>query len=173
VRNPELRRLLDRTAVQTLELNGPSERFLPQGVELLDHWVSVPFGAVLFHIPGDCDLSPWGRATFDYAAFELVEGSWEKRGGGGHGTEAVQTAGTKWGSGLHRIGAGHHDEIRVSTAVATCDVAWIELQVGGSEARRQLGAHGFCLFGTTKSTPNTYAQGIDAHQQPLGPAFLL
>jgi hypothetical protein len=173
VRNPELRRLLDRTAAETLRLNRPSGRSLPQGVELLDHWLSVPFGAVLFHIPGACDLSPWGRAHFDFTDFGLVDGSWEKRGGGGHGTEAVAGVGDRRGPGLHRIGAGRHDEIRLSTAVATCDVAWIELQIGGLRTRRQLGTHGYCLLGTTQSEPDVYAQGIDGLQLPLGPAFLL
>jgi hypothetical protein len=62
----ELRRVLDLAAVETLELNRPSTRPLPDGAELLDYWLDARYGAVLFRVAGELASNPYGLAALDH-----------------------------------------------------------------------------------------------------------
>jgi hypothetical protein len=50
---------------------------------------------------------------------------------------------------------------------ATADVQTIELRSGATVTSRPPGRDGFCLLGITHSDPITYAQALDADDNPF------
>ena len=95
------------------------------------------------------------------------------RGAGGSGTSTASEILAELGVGLHRLGGGSRDPVRLTEAIASPEVVSIELRSDQGVSRRAPGVDGFCLLGITHSDPITYARPLDANGQPLGSQRLL
>ncbi len=70
------------------------------------------------------------------------------------------------GAGLHRLGGGSRDPLRLTVALASPDIATIELRHDRARSTRPPGVGGFYLFGITHGDPITYARPLDSDGQP-------
>jgi hypothetical protein len=146
---------------------------LPEGVRLLDSWSNKRDGAVLFWIEQELDPHRWGQATLHHERFELDKDCWHPAGGGGHSCETAEVLLGRMGPGLHRLGAGYRDPVRVTMAIASREVVTIELRTERGSTTRRPGADGFCIFGITFSDPITYAHPLYVSGQSLGEPLIL
>jgi hypothetical protein len=146
---------------------------LPDGVRLPDRWSNKRDGAVLFWIDRELNPHDWGQAMLHHERFELDNDCWHPAGGGGHSCETAKALLDRTGPGLHRLGGGYRDPVRVTMAIASRDVATIELRSERGSTTRPPGADGFCILGITFSDPITYAHPLDASGQSLGEPLIL
>ena len=162
----DLHRQLSLAAVVRLE-SGDAEVDLPAGVRVLDCWRSGEHGAVLFWADRELDAWGFGEAVLHHVDLEWVDGIWRGHGGGGAGTfNAAEILGDL-GPGLHRLGGSSADPVRLTQAIASPEVAMIELRSDRGVSSRPPGADGFCLLGITHSDPITYASALDTDGRPL------
>jgi len=146
---------------------------LPAGVRILDNWRSGKYGAVLFWVGQELD--PWGsgEAALHHEGLELVDGEWRSRGGGGGNSSTAGEILARKGIGLHRMGGGSRDPVRLIQAITSPEVVTIELRSDQGVSLRAPGVDGFCMFGITHSDPITYACPLDVQGQPIGSDRLL
>jgi hypothetical protein len=77
------------------------------------------------------------------------------------------------GRGLHRLGGGGRDPLRLTIAIASPDVSTIQLRSQQSITDRAPGVDGFSLLGITHTDPITYAHPLDARGSQIGSEPLL
>jgi hypothetical protein len=164
----DLHRQLNRAAVARLESGTDVEAELPVGIRILDSWHSGEHAAVLFSADRELDLWGFGHAVLQQINLRWVERAWHARGGGAAGTFSAAEILADLDPGLHRLGGSSCDPVRLTQAMATPEVATIELRSSDREvSRRTPGVDGFCLLGTTYSDPITYASAVDLAGLPL------
>lgn len=168
----DLHEQLTRAAIARLE-SGGAESEHPAGVRVLDKWRSGEYAAVLFWADRELDVWGSGEAVLHHVDLELVDGIWHGRGGGGAGTFSAGDILGNLGCGLHRGGGSSADPVRLTRAIASTEVAMIELRSGHGVSWRPPGVDGFCLLGITHSDPITYASALDTDGRPLPGAPLL
>src|SRR6202035_5976498 len=108
-----------------------------------------------------------------HQGLELIDGVWRSRGGGGGNTSTAGEILAKKGVGLHRLGAGPRDPVRLIQAIASPEVVSIELRSDQGVSSRSPGVDGLCVFGITHDDPITYARPLEAQGQPVGTESLL
>jgi hypothetical protein len=164
---------LPRCAIAAIDTTADTSVALPAGVRILDHWRNGRYGGVLFWVGRELD--PWGSgdAALHHEGLELIDGAWRWRGGGGGGTSAAGEILARKGVGLHRLGSGLKDPVRLIQAIASPEVVTIELRSDLGVSLHAPGVDGFCLFGITHSDPITYACPLDLQGQPVGSERLL
>jgi hypothetical protein len=153
-------------AVARVEL-GDAEVDLPSGVRVLDSWCSGDHVAVLFWVDRELDLWGFGHAVLHHVALQCADGLWHGRGGGGAGTLSIAEILGDLGPGLHRLGGSSRDSVRLTRAIASPEVAMIELRSDRAVSARRPGVDGLCLLGITHSDPITYASALDADGAPM------
>lgn len=130
---------------------------------MLDCWRDRSYGAVLFWVDRELALLSPDRAALHCVQCELVSGSWRSRGSGGATTQSASELVAEKGPGLHRLGGGSAgDPVRLTYAIASREVATIELRSDSGKSERRPGADGFCLLGITHQDPITYAYALDS-----------
>lgn len=138
---------------------------LPAGVKALDLWSKGQYGSVLFWLDRNRDLSivSHGRTPlYHHDAEHYPDGGWRSTGGGSHSTyEPGQILANK-APGIHKLGGGTRDPVRVTIGIATHDVAAIRLRDKAGAHERPPGADGFFLLGITHQDPITYVYAIDS-----------
>jgi hypothetical protein len=140
---------------------------LRPGVRVLDRWSDGDYGGVLFWVSQELDLWGFGKAVLHTVSCELIDGAWQERGGGGGGARPAGEILARTGPGLHRHGSHGSDPLRLTRAIASPDVASIQLRSDVGVSERQPGIDGFCLIGITHQDPITYAHALDAAGLPL------
>ena len=169
----EVLQAVQRVAKAALESRPDAAGGLPAGVRLLDSWWGRRDGAVVFWIDRSLNLHGQGQALLHHEQFERHQHDWQPAGAGSGSCESPQVLIARLGRGLHRLGGGGRDPLRLTTAIASGEVATIELRSDHGSTIRRPGADGFCLFGITFSDPITYAHPLDAAQRSLGEPLLL
>lgn len=169
----DLHKQLTLAAAARLE-SGGAEINLPAGVRVLDSWRSGDHAAVMFWADREVDVWESGEAVLHHVDLELVDEIWHGRGGGGAGTFSAAEILGDLGCGLHRLGGSSADPVRLTRAIASTEVAMIELRSDHGVSSRPPGVDGFCLLGITHSDPITYASALDTDGRPLpgGPLLL-
>lgn len=146
---------------------------LPDGVTLLDRWSNKRYGAVLFWVSSDMGLHDWGLPSLERVDFEWTGDEWHSaRGGGISGATAPELVHDR-GPGLHRLGGGGRDPLRLTIAIASPDVSTVQLRSQQGIADRAPAVDGFSLLGITHTDPITYAHPLDARGSPVGSEPLL
>jgi hypothetical protein len=163
---------LTHAAIARLEPGG-AEIELPAGVRVLDNWRSAEYAAVLFWADRELDVWGSGEAVLHHVDLKLVDGIWHGCGRGGAGTFSAAEILGDLGCGLHRVGGSSADPVRLTRAIASTEVAMIELRSDHGVLSRPPGVDGFCLLGITHSDPITYASALDTDGRPLPGAPLL
>ena len=122
---------------------------------------------MLFWADRELDAWGFGEAVLHHVDLEWVDGIWRGHGAGGAGTfNAAEILGDL-GPGLHRLGGSSADPVRLTQAIASQEVAMIELRSDRGVSSRPPGLDGFCLLGITHSDPITYASALDTDGRPL------
>ena len=83
---------------------------------------------MLFWVNRELDLWGFGHAVLHHVDLELIDGAWRGRGGGGGGTFSASEILAEMGVGLHRLGGSSSDPARLTQAIASPEVASIELR---------------------------------------------
>jgi hypothetical protein len=169
----DLSRELELAAIARFESDADAGAGLRSGVRMLDCWRDARYGAVLFWVDRELDLRGFGHAVLHNAHFELANGVWRTRGGGGGGTFTASEILAEKGVGLHRLGGSSCDPMRLTLAIASPEVSSVELRNDHGISSRAPGVDGFCLLGITHSDPITYARPLDADGRPLASEPLL
>lgn len=144
------------------------------GVAPLDLWSNGRYGSVLFWVDRDLDISGFGHAMLiHHNAKRLQDGNWRSTGSGGMASDEPERIRAGLPSGLHRLGAGSQDPMRVTIGIATPDVAAIRLRDNNTARERPLGADGFFLLGITYQDPITYASALNSKGEEISGEPLL
>jgi hypothetical protein len=159
--NLELRSAIGRIAVGCLGAGRLLASGLPTGVRGLDLWTDGRYGSVLFWVDREVDISGFGHAILLHHNAKLQDGEWRSTGSGGMGSYEPEQILRGLRPGLHRLGSGTQDPMRVTIGIGTCDVSAIQLRNENGTRARPLGADGFFLLGITFQDPITYAYAID------------
>ncbi len=138
----ELMRTIKDAAKARLDSGPDAAAGLPDGARLLDSWQSKRDGAVLFWIDEELDPNGWGQAMLHHERFELGENGWQPAGGGGHSCETAEQLIDRLGCGLHRLGGGYRDPVRVTFAIASREVSMIALRSAARRSARPPGLTG-------------------------------
>lgn len=154
-----LSRELDLLAMAELESGHETAVALPHGVRVLDSWRDGDHGAVLCWVDRELGLWRHGNAVLRLVHCDLVDDVWRS---GGWGTFTAAEILAETGGGLHRLGGGGHDPVRVTVAIVSSEVSSIQLRSDQRMVERRPGEDGFCLFGITRHDPITYAHPLDA-----------
>ena len=109
----------------------------------------------------------FGEAVLHHVDLEWVDGVWQGHGGGGAGAFSAAEILGDLGPGLYRLGGSSADPVRLTRAIASPEVAMIELRSARGVSSRAPGVDGFCLLGITHSDPITYASALDTDGRPL------
>ena len=118
-----------------------------------------------------CSGRPWarrmgfGEAVLHHVDLEWVDGIWRGHGGGGAGTFNAAEILDDLGPGLHRLGGSSADPVRLTQAIASPEVAMIELRSDRGVSSRPPGLDGFCVFRDHAQRPNHLCLGAE-HRQP-------
>ena len=160
-------------AIATLEGAPESAIRLSPGVRVLDSSRRDERGAVLFWVNRELDLWGRGHAMLHHVDLERVDGAWRGRGGGGGGSMSASEILAEMGIGLHRLGGASSDSVRLTWAIASPEVASIELRTADGIRSRHPGDDGFCLLGIDSGDSITYARALDTHGCPLAGEPLL
>jgi hypothetical protein len=169
----ELMRTIKVVARARLESVPDAAAGLPKGVRLLDSWHTKRDRAVLFWIDKELDPHGWGQAMLHHERFELAEDGWHPAGAGGHSCDTAEELVDRLGPGLHRLGGGYRDPLRVTMAIASREVSMIALSSDGRRSMRRPGVDGLSLFGITFNDPITYAHPLDQAGHSLASEPLL
>jgi hypothetical protein len=146
---------------------------LPPGARVLDSWRRDERGAVLFWVDRELDLWGHGHAVLHHLELQRVDGAWRGRGGGGGASLTASEILAETGLGLHCLGGASSDSVRLTWAIASPEVASIELRTQGSIRSRHPGHDGFCLLGSDSRDSITYAHALDTNGRPLAGEPLL
>jgi hypothetical protein len=165
--------ILTATAQSALTGDSRPGAELPDGARLLDRWSNKRYGAVLFWVDSDMGLHDWGMPSLEDVHFDWTRDGWHSNSGGGSSTATAPELLEDRGPGLHRLGGGGRDPLRLTIAIASPDVHTIQLRSQQGIADRAAGADGFCLFGITHTDAITYAHPLDAHGSQIGSEALL
>jgi hypothetical protein len=171
----ELRAAIGRWALSSLEAGTLLDAGSPAGVTPLDLWSNGRYGSVLVWVDRELDLSDFGHAlVIHHNAKRLQDGNWRSTGSGGMGSHEPKRILAGLSSGLHRLGGGAQDPMRVTIGIATPDVAAILLRDKHTARERPPGADGFFLLGITYQDPITYASALNSKGEeiPGGPLLL-
>lgn len=165
----ELRHAIGRIALECLDAETLLAASLPAGVRALDLWTNGCYGSVLFWVDRELDISDFGHAMLIHHNAKRLHGEeWRSTGSGGMGSHEPEQILADLPSGLHKLGAGSQDPMRVTTGIASRDVAAIRLRDEHADAREcPLGADGFFLVGITHQDPITYAYAINRGGEEL------
>lgn len=157
----ELMRELDLAAAAALD-SGAGSRSLRGGVRLLDAWRDGSHGAVLFWLDGARGLWDADHPVLHHVDCELHDGAWRCRGSGAAWAQSAGEILARTGPGLHRLGGGSQDPVRVTCAIASPEVTTIELRSARGVSERRPGVDGFCILGITHQEPITYAHAFSS-----------
>jgi hypothetical protein len=158
---------LELAAAAVLESGARSQELRP-GIRVLDWWRDRPHGGVLFWVESGLGFISPDRPTLYCVQCELVNGAWRGCGSGGGTMRSASELIAERGPGLHRLGgASAGDPVRLTHAIASPEVATIELRSDRGHTHRRPGMDGFCLLGITHDDPITYAHALDATGDPL------
>jgi hypothetical protein len=146
---------------------------LPDGATLLDRWSNKRYGAVLFWVNGDMGLHDWGLPSLERVDFDWTAERWHSASGGGISAATAPELVHERGPGLHRLGGGGRDPLRLTIAIASPDVSTIQLRSQQSITDRAPGVDGFSLLGITHTDPITWAHPLDARGSQIGSEPLL
>lgn len=164
----ELRAQISRIARVALAAGMPAAVGLPAGVKALDLWSNGRYGSVLFWVDRELDISDFGHAVLIHDnAKRFPDGKWRSTGGGAMGSYEPQRILADLPPGLHKLGAGSQDPMRVTVAIASPDVDEIRLRDANSTHERPPGVDGFCLLGITHQDPITYAYALNSEGEKL------
>lgn len=159
--NHELESAIGRIALGCLGAGGLRASGLPTGVRGLDLWTDGRYGSVLFWVDRELDISGFGHTMLLNHNAKLQDGEWHSTGSGGMASDEPEQILCDLGPGLHKLGSGTQDPMRVTIGIATPDVSAIRIRNENGTRARPLGADGFFLLGITFQDPITYAHGID------------
>jgi hypothetical protein len=154
-------RELDLAATAELD-SGAGSRSLRGGVRLLDAWRDGSYGAVLFWVDRALGLWDVDHAVLHHVDCELHGGAWRSRGSGAAGTHGTSEILAQTGPGLHRLGGGSQDPVRVTCAIASPEVSTIELRSAHRVTERRPGVDGFCILGIKHQDPITHAYAVNS-----------
>ncbi len=173
--NTELRHQLDELTRETLTAGAITAGRGPDEVRILDLWSDQRYGAVLFWVDASLDLYGNGEAVLDARhARRSGHDAWTPLGAGGMSTQTAERILDGRPPGLHRLGGGSSDPLRITIGIATSDVTVIRLKSAEGSTDRQPGTDGFFIIGITFEDPITYAYGVDhAGQSIPGERLLL
>jgi hypothetical protein len=126
-------------------------------VRTLDLWSNERYGAVLFLVDRD------HHCALHHVDAERSPGApWTTTGGGGFSsTHRPQRLLRGRPPGLHRLGGGTRDPVRLTIGIVTPEVAAIRLRDDHGTRERLPGRDGFFLLGITFQDPITYAAAVD------------
>jgi hypothetical protein len=159
----ELRAAIGRWALKSLEAGACLDAGSPAGVRALDLWSNGRYGSVLFWVDRELDISGFGHAMLiHHNAKRLKDGNWRSTGSGGMGSHEPDRMLTGLSTGLHRLGVGSQDPMRVTIGIASPDVAAIRLSDKNTARERPPGAAGFFLLGITYEDPITYPSALNS-----------
>ena len=163
----ELRAAIGRWALESLEAGALLDGGSP-GVRPLDLWSNGRYGSVLFWVDRELDISDYGHALLvHHNAKRLEDGTWRSTGSGGMGSDERERILAGLSSGLHRLGGGSQDPMRVTIGIASADVAAIRLRDKHAERERPPGLDGFFLLGITHQDPITYASALNSEGKEI------
>lgn len=157
-----LHRELFRAALALATEDHKATPALRPGVRVLDRWTDGHFGGVLFWVSEELDLWGVGKAMLHTVSCELIDGAWPTQGGGGGSGRPAGEILARTGPGLHYLGSSSSDRLRLTRAIASPEVASIQLSSDSVVSERQPGIDGFCLIGIAHQDPITYARAFDA-----------
>jgi hypothetical protein len=164
----ELRAAIGRWALRSLEAGTLLDAGLPAGVTPLDLWSNDRYGSVLFWVDRELDISDFGHAMLiHHNAKCLQDGNWRSTGSGGMGSHEPERILAGLSSGLHRLGGGSQDPMRVTIGIASPDVAAIRLRDKNTARERRPGADGFFLLGITDQDPITHASALNSEGEEI------
>jgi len=164
----ELRSAIGHWAVRSLEAGALLDTGSPAGVKPLDLWSNGRYGSVLFWVDRELDISDFGHAMLiHHNAKRLRDGNWRSTGSGGMGSSEPEEIVAELSSGLHRLGVGSQDPMRVTIGIASPDVAAIRLRDNSTTRQRPPGADGFSLLGITYQDPITYASALNSKGEEI------
>jgi hypothetical protein len=113
-------------------------------------------------------LHDWGLPSLECVKFDWTGDGWDSNSGGGRSTATAAELLEDRGPGLHRLGRGGRDPLRLTTAIASPEVSTIQLRSQQGIADRAPGIDGFSLLGITYADPITYAHPLDARGSQVG-----
>ena len=169
----ELKRDVDLAGLTRLESRPDVADDLPVGVRVLDVWRRGERGAVLFWVDRAVDFWGFGHPNLHLVEGGRVDGVWRVCGRCGWATFAAAEYIARDGVGLRRHGSGSGGTVRFTLALASPEVASIELRSDRGTSSRSPGDDGFCLFGVVNGDPITHARPFDVHGRRLGDELLL
>jgi hypothetical protein len=156
-------RILDSLTLAALEQDALPDADPASGVQPLDVWSNGRYGAVLFLVDRH------DHCALHHVDAERTPGAqWRTPGGGGFtSTRSPQRLLAGRAPGLHRLGGGTRDPVRLTIGIATPDVVAIRLRDDRGVRERPPGREGFFLLGITFQDPITHASALDRSDTEL------